>query len=82
MDLEKLTKLVICMEESGELIRACSKVLRHGVTDPKYIENLIDEMGDVKAMVTVVAHAYDIDQAKIEDRVQKRLTKMTNPGYT
>lgn len=82
MDLEKLTKLVICMEESGELIRACSKVLRHGITDPKYLENLIDEMGDVKAMITVVAHAYDIDQAKIEDRVQKRLTKMTNPGYT
>jgi len=70
------------MEESGELIRACSKVLRHGITDPKYLENLIDEMGDVKAMITVVAHAYDIDQAKIEDRVQKRLTKMTNPGYT
>jgi len=82
VDLEKLTKLVICMEESGELIRACSKVLRHGITDPKYLENLIDEMGDVKAMITVVAHAYDIDQAKIEDRVQKRLTKMTNPGYT
>ena len=82
MDLEKLTKLVICMEESGELIRACSKVLRHGISDPKYIENLIDEMGDVKAMVTVVAHAYGIDQAKIEDRVQKRLTKMNNPGYS
>jgi NTP pyrophosphatase (non-canonical NTP hydrolase) len=82
MDLEKLTKLVICMEEAGELIRACSKVLRHGVTDPKYLENLIDEMGDVKAMITVVAHAYDIDQGSIEDRVQKRLTKMNNPGYT
>jgi len=82
VDLEKLTKLVICMEECGELIRACSKVLRHGVTDPKYLENLINEMGDVKAMCDVVAKSYDLDQGKIEDAKQKRLTKMTRPDYS
>jgi NTP pyrophosphatase (non-canonical NTP hydrolase) len=69
------------MEECGELIRACSKVMRHGVKDPKYIDNLVDEMGDVKAMITILAMAYDIDQAKIEDRVQRRLTKMAKPEY-
>lgn len=82
MDLEKLTKLVICMEECGELIRACSKVLRHGVSDPKYLENLINEMGDVQAMISVVATAYDLDPGLIEDAKQKRLTKMTRPNYS
>lgn len=82
MDLEKLTKLVICMEECGELIRACSKVLRHGVTDPKYLENLINEMGDVQAMISVVATAYDLDPGLIEDAKQKRLAKMTRPNYS
>lgn len=69
------------MEECGELIRACSKIMRHGVEDPKYLDNLIDEMGDVKAMITVLAQAYNIDQGQVEDRVQKRLTKMNRPDY-
>jgi len=81
VDLEKLTKLVICMEECGELIRACSKVLRHGISDPKYLENLTSEMGDVQAMISVVASAYELDQGLIEDAKQKRLTKMTRPNY-
>ena len=70
------------MEECGELIRACSKVLRHGVTDPKYLENLINEMGDVQAMISVVATAYDLDPGLIEDAKQKRLAKMTRPNYS
>ena len=82
MDLEKLTKLVICMEECGELIRACSKVLRHGVTDPKYLENLTSEMGDVQAMISVVSTAYNLDPGLIEDAKQKRLAKMTRPNYS
>ena len=69
------------MEECGELIRACSKVMRHGVEDPKYLNNLVDEMGDVKAMISVLADAYHLDQGKIEDAVQKRLTKMRRPNY-
>lgn len=81
MDISKLNKIVICMEECGELIRACSKIMRHGVEDPKYLNNLIDEMGDVKAMITVLAQAYNIDQGQVEDRVQKRLTKMNRPDY-
>lgn len=81
MDISKLNKIVICMEECGELIRACSKIMRHGVEDPKYLDNLIDEMGDVKAMITVLAQAYNIDQGQVEDRVQKRLTKMNRPDY-
>lgn len=82
MDLDKLTKLVITMEECGELIRACSKVLRHGVEDPKYLNNLVDEMGDVRAMCDIVTKAYSLDSGKIEDAKQRRLAKMSNPNYS
>lgn len=81
MDINKLSKLVITMEEGGELIRACSKVMRHGTEDPKYLNNLTDEMGDVLAMIHIVATAYGIDEGKIEDRKQKRLTKMSRSDY-
>jgi NTP pyrophosphatase (non-canonical NTP hydrolase) len=70
------------MEECGELIRACSKVLRHGIDDPKYLNNLQEEMADVKAMIMILSKAYDLDPSKTEDLVQKRLTKMLNPNYT
>ena len=43
--------LILTMEECGELIRACSKILRHGTDDSKYIDNLIEEMGDVYDML-------------------------------
>ena len=82
MDLKKLTKLVITMEECGELIRACSKVLRHGVDDPKYLQNLQEEIADVKAMTMLLEKAYDLDRGRTEDLVQKRLTKMMRPDYT
>lgn len=82
MDLQKLTTLVITMEECGELIRACSKVLRHGTDDPKYLINLQEEIADVKAMMVILAKAYDLNPSKTEDLVQKRLTKMSNPNYS
>ena len=81
MDLKKLNKLVITMEECGELIRSCSKVMRHGIDDPKYLQNLQEEMADVKAMIQILVHAYNLDKGKIEDLVQKRLNKMKRPDY-
>ena len=80
--MKKLTQLVVTMEECGELTRACSKVLRHGTEDPKYINNLVEEMGDVMAMIRIIQKTYDIDGGILENRVQKRLTKMRNPDYT
>ena len=82
MELNKLKQLVITMEECGELIRACSKVLRHGTTDdPKYLQNLTEEMADVIAMMRIIKDSYRIDPSKLEDLVQKRLTKMQQQGY-
>ena len=80
--MKKLTQLVVTMEECGELTRACSKVLRHGTEDPKYINNLVEEMGDVMAMIRIIQQTYDKDGGILENRVQKRLTKMRNPDYT
>ena len=79
MDLK--TKLVITMEECGELIRACSKVMRHNTDEPKYLENLQEELADVQAMIQILVHAYNLDKGKIEDLVQKRLNKMKRPDY-
>ena len=40
--------LLLAIEECGELTRACSKVIRHGL-DEKRKEQLIEEAGDVVA---------------------------------
>ncbi len=40
--------LLLAMEECGELTRACSKVIRHGL-DEKRKNQLIEEAGDVVA---------------------------------
>ena len=40
--------LILSMEESGEFIRAASKVIRHGLTN-EYKAQLIEEAGDVVA---------------------------------
>jgi DNA polymerase III delta prime subunit len=39
-------------------------------------------MGDVRAMIAVLATAYELDQGKIEDATQKRLAKMKRPDYS
>ena len=82
MELNKLKQLVITMEECGELIRACSKVLRHGTEeDPKYLQNLTEEMADVMAMIRILKEAYHVEGSNLEDLVQKRLTKMKQQDY-
>jgi NTP pyrophosphatase (non-canonical NTP hydrolase) len=82
VELNKLKQLVITMEECGELIRACSKVLRHGTEeDPKYLQNLTEEIADVIAMTRILRTSYRIDSSTLEDLVQKRLTKMKRQDY-
>ena len=48
--------LILAMEEAGEFVRACSKVIRHGL-DEKRKAHLIEEAGDVLAtMYLLEAH--------------------------
>jgi NTP pyrophosphatase (non-canonical NTP hydrolase) len=69
------------MEECGELARACSKVIRHGTSNPKYLQNLVSEMGDVIAMCEVLQRTYKIKETQLEDAIHKRHEKMNQIGY-
>ena len=80
MDREKL--LVITMEECGELVRACSKILRHGTEkDPKYMQNLIEELADVIAMTGLVIDEFEVDDVILAKAIQRRVLKTANPEY-
>ena len=53
--------MVVTMEECGELVQACSKILRRQelYADTKYVQNLKDEIGDVYTMLKLM-----VEQAK------------------
>ena len=57
MDYEK-ELLTIMMEECGEVIHACSKIIRFGATDDKLLD-LQKELGDLFQMMEL-AHQYDL----------------------
>ena len=63
------------MEECGELTRACSKVIRHGC-EGKYKNNLIEEIGDVLAMIQIISYEYDISDTEVQAQIAKRQAKM------
>lgn len=74
--------LTVTMEECGKLTRACAKVVRHGMDkDPKYRNNLMEELADVQAMIHLVVSAASFSPDYIEKLVDKRLEKMVNPHY-
>lgn len=72
--------LIITMEECGELIQACSKVMRSG-GKKKYLTNLTEEIGDVYLMLDLLKqHGYFTDE-DIHNRQQlkrKKLKKWSN----
>ena len=74
--------LIITMEECGELTRACSKIIRHGVEDKvKYRDNLLEEIADVQAMLHLVVSHMNFSPNYIDELVDKRLDKMMETGY-
>jgi NTP pyrophosphatase (non-canonical NTP hydrolase) len=80
--MTKNKALILAMEECGELVRACSKVLRHGTEkDPKYRKNLIEEIADVRAMLNILIESYDIDQDVVEVLENQRHLKMSKVNY-
>ena len=71
MDLNSHQQLfVITMEECGELIQECSKILRHGMNEKTH-SKLIDEIGDVCAMIQLlkddILTGLDPNPEKIEE---------------
>ena len=74
--------LIITMEECGELTRACSKIIRHGVEEKtKYRDNLLEEIADVRAMLHLVVSHMNFRPDYIDELVDKRLDKMMESGY-
>ena len=67
--------LVLSMEESGEFIRAASKVLRHGLTD-KYKAQLIEEAGDVVACLYLLESHDMFTVDEVLDRAKQKLDKL------
>ena len=76
MAMDARTQLmVIMMEECGELIQACSKVLRK--EDFYDNQSLIDEVGDVYTMMEIM-HEFDIiSWTDIEKRVEEKRLKLS-----
>ena len=67
--------LVITAEECGELIQACSKVIRSkGKT--KHIRNLQDEIGDVMCMIEIIKMSGLVTDEQIADRVEEKKEKL------
>ena len=66
---------VITMEECGELIQACSKMIRSkGKT--KYERNLQDEVGDVVCMIEILKMNGLVNDKQIEERVKEKKEKL------
>lgn len=67
----KEPQLVMLMEECGELIQACSKQLRR---KDKSINNLIEELADVRIMIEQIEHLYGI-KSLVEDEMEYKLNR-------
>lgn len=66
---------VIAMEECGELIQACSKMIRSGGKN-KYLQNLQDEIGDVMAMIEIFKINGLITDQQIQERIKVKNNKL------
>lgn len=67
------------MEECGELIQACSKLLRHDhdtEKSEKWLKALEEEAGDVLCMLRLLEEKQIISWQNIEDRVQYKREKL------
>ena len=72
--------LVVTMEECGELVQSCSKLLRRAelYSDGEYVQNLKDELGDVYAMIDLFVEWDVVSWTEIEKRrdiKRKKLSK-------
>jgi len=66
--------LVITMEECGELIQACSKMLRFG-EDQDYTQ-LQEEIGDVMCMIEILKDGGLVSDEQIQERIKVKKEKL------
>ena len=67
--------MVITMEECGELIQVCSKILRQASYQEKRQE-LVEELGDLQCMINLM-HEWDVvSYSEIEERAEIKRQKL------
>ena len=66
--------LVITMEECGELIQACSKMIRFD--EPCDTKQLQEEIGDVMCMIEILRDGGLVSDKQIADRVKVKKEKL------
>ena len=71
---KKEEMLVITMEECGELIQACSKMLRFG-KEQDYTQ-LQEEIGDVMCMIEILRDGGLVNDKQIADRIKVKKEKL------
>ena len=71
--------MVVTMEECGELVQACSKILRRQELygDTKYIKNLKEEIGDVYCMIKLMQEHNVVSWEELEKRDKVKRTKLS-----
>ena len=72
--------LVLTMEECGELVQACSKVIRtmdNKEPDEKWTKNLQQEIGDVACMIEILLMAGYVTRDQIEERKKVKKRKLS-----
>ena len=71
---KKEEMLVITMEECGELIQACSKMLRFG--EEQDHTQLQEEIGDVMCMIEILRDGGLVNDKQIADRIKIKKEKL------
>jgi len=67
---KKQELLTITMEECGELIQACSKLIRFEKDEcPNDMSNLQDEIGDLMCMIELLKRDGLVTEEQIKDRM-------------
>ena len=71
---KKEEMLVITMEECGELIQACSKMIRFD--EPCDTKQLQEEIGDVMCMIEILRDGGLVSDKQIADRIKVKKEKL------
>tara|TARA_B100001287_G_C22662084_1_gene520900 strand:- start:167 stop:475 length:309 start_codon:yes stop_codon:yes gene_type:complete len=71
--------LVLTMEECGELVQSCSKLLRRAelYSDGEYVKNLKEELGDVYAMIDLFVEWDVVSWTDLEERRNVKRKKLS-----
>ena len=68
--------MVITMEEAGELIQVCSKILRRAEVDDEYGIKLVEELGDVYCMFKLMVEHNICTWKDLEEQAEVKRKKL------